>query len=251
MAYLTWAKLSSQPLAFCTGEATCGDVLSGPYASIPYLNIPIVALGFVAYGAVAASTNIPKESLQQWQRNFILFATTGMATFSGYLMLLLYFVLQKSCNFCYLSAILSCAMATSVWGGKLVKNQTQAFTIATSSIAITTLSSAFLFYVTSSLLVSEAVQASTAPAAQYLAMEEKEYDNRPPTVTKVSTPEAMKLAEKLRNVDAKMYGAYWCSHCFNQKQELGIQAKEYYTYIECDKKGYNSQNSMCRSKKVC
>ena len=51
-------------------------------------------------------------------------------------------------------------------------------------------------------------------------------------------------------MDAKMYGAYWCSHCFNQKQNLGLEAKSYFEYIECDKEGENSQNSLCKSKKV-
>jgi hypothetical protein len=47
-----------------------------------------------------------------------------------------------------------------------------------------------------------------------------------------------------------MYGAYWCSHCFNQKQNLGTEAKEYFEYIECDKEGVNSQFPLCKSKKV-
>ena len=49
-----------------------------------------------------------------------------------------------------------------------------------------------------------------------------------------------------------MYGAYWCSHCNNQKQELGyevVKEKQMFTYIECDKEGLDSQYSMCKGNK--
>ena len=47
-----------------------------------------------------------------------------------------------------------------------------------------------------------------------------------------------------------MYGAYWCSHCNNQKQVLGREAMKIIGYIECDKEGLNSQNDLCMDKKV-
>jgi hypothetical protein len=39
-----------------------------------------------------------------------------------------------------------------------------------------------------------------------------------PTVTHASPPGAVDLAKRLKNAGAKMYGAFWCSHCFEQKQ---------------------------------
>lgn len=78
-----------------------------------------------------------------------------------------------------------------------------------------------------------------------------------------------------------MYGAFWCSHCYGQKQvrlasfflvcsplaacklsagdarrrtcvqELGFEATDQYlTYVECDKKGANSKRDFCKEKKV-
>ena len=40
-----------------------------------------------------------------------------------------------------------------------------------------------------------------------------------------------------------MYGAYWCSHCYNQKQELGAEvvAAGMLAYVECDGEGFASQ----------
>ena len=37
-------------------------------------------------------------------------------------------------------------------------------------------------------------------------------------ITTESTPFAISLATHLRAVGAKMYGAFWCSHCQEQKQ---------------------------------
>ena len=49
-----------------------------------------------------------------------------------------------------------------------------------------------------------------------------------------------------------MYGAFWCSHCYDQKQALGKQvfAEKYVQYIECSKDGLNSQTKLCKSKEV-
>ena len=58
-------------------------------------------------------------------------------------------------------------------------------------------------------------------------------------------------------MDAKMYGAYWCSHCFDQKEVFGKQvfnkdesSKFNIEYVECAKDGSNSQTKLCKSKEV-
>lgn len=47
-----------------------------------------------------------------------------------------------------------------------------------------------------------------------------EIDLEPYTVeiTTESSPFALSLARHLRSIGAKMYGAFWCSHCVEQKQ---------------------------------
>ena len=37
-------------------------------------------------------------------------------------------------------------------------------------------------------------------------------------ITSQSSPMALSLAKHLRSIGAKMYGAFWCSHCNEQKQ---------------------------------
>ena len=45
----------------------------------------------------------------------------------------------------------------------------------------------------------------------------------PPAIKGVSTPQQIALAKHLKETGAKMYGAYWCSHCFGQKQAFGAE----------------------------
>lgn len=46
---------------------------------------------------------------------------------------------------------------------------------------------------------------------------------------------------------AKMYGAYWCSHCADQKQSFqdSWTILKDTVYIECDPKGENPQSELC------
>ena len=98
----------------------------------------------------------------------------------------------------------------------------------------------------------DAADASTAPAYQALmAMEKAEKaSNSAPKIKTTSTERTLALSQRIKALDGKMYGAYWCSHCNNQKKEFGVQAFSNIPYIECDKEGENSQNSLCKEKKV-
>ncbi len=52
---------------------------------------------------------------------------------------------------------------------------------------------------------------------------------------KPSTAEQLALAEHLRQQGAIFYGAYWCTHCFRQKNLFGQQAGDRLPYVECAK----------------
>jgi hypothetical protein len=47
-----------------------------------------------------------------------------------------------------------------------------------------------------------------------------------------------------------MYGAFWCGHCYDQKQAFGQEAYRKIAYVECAKDGLNSQTPLCREHKV-
>ena len=52
------------------------------------------------------------------------------------------------------------------------------------------------------------------------------------------------FARCLGDRGAKMYGAYWCPHCSDQKEMFG-SSFEYAPYIECGIKGSRSLNPVC------
>lgn len=266
--YLTLQRLTASPISsvLCSSGSeldSCNSVISGPFSVIPIVNFPLSGVAFIVYTSIAVLSLLSMQKSTEGQaagqdadNASILFLTTTMATFSAYLVFLLRYVLQTSCNYCYLSAGISFALATVAWSNSIVPNKTRALVVTVSSMAITTLTSAFLFYTTSALSLGiPLAQASTAPAAQFLeteaaASKQPKEAPGPPPVTDTSSPEALALAVRLEKLDAKMYGAYWCSHCFNQKQVLGLEAKSRFSYIECDKEGKNSQYDTCKSKKV-
>ena len=90
----------------------------------------------------------------------------------------------------------------------------------------------------------------------------------PPAITTDSSKRAIQIATKLKALDARMYGAYWCSHCYDQKEAFGKQVfssssssssssdapatEAAYTleYIECSKDGANAQAKLCKEKEI-
>jgi glutaredoxin len=50
-----------------------------------------------------------------------------------------------------------------------------------------------------------------------------------------STTEQLKLADDLKRIGAILYGAWWCSHCFHQKNLFGTEAGRRLPYVECEK----------------
>ena len=67
----------------------------------------------------------------------------------------------------------------------------------------------------------------------------------PPKIRSVSSSRALDLARQLKARGGRFYGAYWCSHCINQKETLGAEAMRLVPYIECDANGLNSRRSEC------
>ena len=57
-------------------------------------------------------------------------------------------------------------------------------------------------------------------------------------MTEESSGRAVELAKRLKAAGARMYGAFWCSHCFEQKQAFGKEAMADFPYVECYPDGY-------------
>jgi hypothetical protein len=68
-------------------------------------------------------------------------------------------------------------------------------------------------------------------------------------VTTVSGEAEIALARHLKAIGAKEYGAFWCPHCFDQKQLFGKEATELLkkegVYTECDPAGELANPKAC------
>eukprot|EP00585_Thalassiosira_rotula_P012428 CAMPEP_0196132312 /NCGR_PEP_ID=MMETSP0910-20130528/1993_1 /TAXON_ID=49265 /ORGANISM="Thalassiosira rotula, Strain GSO102" /LENGTH=457 /DNA_ID=CAMNT_0041391911 /DNA_START=26 /DNA_END=1399 /DNA_ORIENTATION=- len=210
----------------------------------------------------------------------LLGGTTLMASFSVYLVSLLLGVLHASCVFCFVSAGLSFSMAALSWGGGMLPNiaegvesssseeksqamefRKRGMAAGASSVGLATVAALGLFLGVSdgsdgnfdSLAASSIGASTTAPSGTLLASTgtAKSYaENVPPRITTKSSPAALALASDLNSLDARMFGAFWCSHCYDQKQALGKEAMQTVPYIECDREGYNNQRDVCKEREV-
>ena len=67
----------------------------------------------------------------------------------------------------------------------------------------------------------------------------------------MSTASSRALAAHLERVGARMYGAFWCSHCAEQKAAFGAGAA--LPYVECFPEGYRKGVQMapaCKAAKL-
>jgi uncharacterized membrane protein len=258
------------------------------YGLVVYLALsPLIALQVTTTAAPSDGTlqlQTRKQQQQQKQQQFdfddtqnriiLTSLTTIMSTFSVILMAILFGVLHQPCPYCIFSAACSIALAQMAWIGGCLPSPTSntqsslySMTLPT-SVLVGITAAVMLYFGTSptvsndnTFLASSAslgttitTTATTTTTTTTLASaattgQSKLYS--PPEITKSSSQRALKLAQSLQSLDAKMYGAYWCSHCYDQKQVFGKPAFDMYVeYVECSKDGMNSQTKLCKAKDV-
>ncbi|WCJ32743.1 NAD(P)H dehydrogenase (quinone)s [Euphorbia peplus] len=227
-AYLTYLKLTHSD-AFCPiGGGSCGDILNSDYAVV--FGVPLPAIGIVAYGLVAAlSLQLPRKNLpfgiDEANGRFLLLATTtSMAAASGYFLYILSTQLSgASCSYCLLSAVLSFSLffVTLKDFGLQEIQKVLGLQLCIASLVIVALGTSYSFSPPASL--SQAVV--ELPFVKY-------------EITTPSTPFTVSLARHLNSIGAKMYGAFWCSHCLEQKEIFGEEASKILNYVECFPDGY-------------
>ncbi len=59
-----------------------------------------------------------------------------------------------------------------------------------------------------------------------------------------ATPEEVEFAKCLSKNEATFFGAYWCSHCKDQKSEFKDAFNEI-NYVECSLPGGQGQTAVC------
>jgi len=124
------------------------------------------------------------------------------------------------------------------------------------SFATTTIAALALFFsvdqaaITAYQSGSDIMQANGLSVVANAADQKQQKDIPPPPITATSTERSLLLGEDLKSLDARIFGAYWCSHCYEQKQTLGKEAMRNVGYVECSKEGLNSASEMCKEKNI-
>ncbi|XP_030535813.1 thiol-disulfide oxidoreductase LTO1 isoform X2 [Rhodamnia argentea] len=235
-AYLTYLKLTNSD-AFCPiGGSSCGDVLNSDYASV--FGIPLPLIGMIAYGTVAAlgirltGKDFPFGLGESNGRLVLLGITTSMATASAYFLYLLSTKFSgASCSYCLLSALLSFSLflvTIKDFGFEEIQ-KTMGLQLCMVSLVVVTLSTAYS--------TTQSIPSSLA---------EMEIPFFTTEITTPSSTFAVSLARHLHSIGAKMYGAFWCSHCLEQKQMFGRDAAKILDYVECFPDGYKKGTKIAK-----
>jgi uncharacterized membrane protein len=226
-AYLTLSKLLAAPVA-CPLSGSCDTVLSSGYAEL--FGVPLSAFGLAAYSAAALTAFLGlREAVPRPTARLALLATsTVLASCSSYLLFILFTQFQgDSCVWCLTSAGLSLSILGTVLSSFSGR---EAQDVAAPSLGLATAVLAFLGFAFSG------VEGSSAGGFDLNFQE--------PTVTRASPPGAADLAKRLKGAGAQMYGAFWCSHCFDQKQAFGKDAMGDFPYVECYPDGFHQGSKL-------
>lgn len=242
MAYLTIVKLAGGTAACPTSG--CDRVLSSPYATV--FGLPLTLFGFLAYASMVVFAVAPivvnstkpnklRSNLENWTWLLLFAGATAMVVFSGYLMYLLAFKIQVVCIYCVASALFSASLFVLVLIGREWEDIGQLFFTGI-VVAMVVLVGTLGIYAS----VNNPVARNDSSIAGEAGL----------AITTTSEAAEIALAQHLKQVGAKMYGAYWCPHCHDQKQLFGREAFSQLNYIECDPKGKNPQPDLCKAANI-
>jgi len=240
-AYLTISKLT-RTAAVCPTSG-CERVLESPYATM--FGLPLSLFGLLAYLGMAVFALGPllisldknrqlRTSLEKTTWWLIFFGATAMTIFSGYLMYIMFsqfvskFGVAGICYYCLASAFFALSMLVLTLLGRDWDDIGQLlFTGAI--VAVVTL--------VGTLAIYSPINTANSPITAS--------GNTGIPVANTSGPAEIALAKHLKQVGAKMYGAYWCPHCHDQKELFGKEASTIYPYVECASDGVNPQTALC------
>jgi uncharacterized membrane protein len=249
-AYLTSVKLGHGSVA-CSSQS-CNEVLSSPYANI--FGFPLSLFGLLAYLAMVVMSVLPlvinaksnkklHNQAQDLTWTGLFLGGTAMMIFSGYLMYLLTFVIKAPCPYCIASA----AFATLIFILVLIGREwDQLGSLIMNGLIVSLLTLLATFSIYSSAGVSITPETPTSKNITSLATQGGATKPYGWTILSQSGESELALAAHLKKIGAKMYGAFWCPHCYEQKQLFGREAfKTIINYVECAEGGVDPQIDIC------
>ena len=256
--YLTVVKLTGGSAA-CSAEAAasgaagCNDVLSSAWGTV--FGQPLALFGFLAYISMFVFALAPlviktDESKKQRKRLedltwfFLLIGAIAMTVFSSYLMFVLFTEIKAVCPYCIASALFSLSMLVLTIVGRSWEDLGQIFFTAV-IVGMVTLVGTLAVYNGVGAQV-----ANTGDGDNPTITLNPSGQPKPPKgweVTTTSGEAEIQLARHLKEIGAKKYSAWWCPHCYQQKQLFGKEAASDLDIIECARQGVNPQPKLCES----
>lgn len=242
-AFLTFAEIFGKAADVCPTQG-CKEVLESPYAMV--FGIPLTLFGFIAYATVAILAFTPillqlknqkslRSKLEDKSWLLLLVMTTIMVVSSGYLMSIMAFTIEAFCPYCIVSAMLSLSLFILTLIGRDWDDLGQVLFICL-IVAVVSLIGVLGVYAN----VNSQIAGSNNNAVEVSG------ESGPP-ITTVSGPAEIALGRHLTETGAKMYTAYTCPHCHEQKQLLGKEAVNLINDIECNPKGKNARPELCQA----
>lgn len=260
-AYLTITKLTGGDPACsfdAAGGAGCGGVLNSPYASV--FGLPLSLFGCLAYLSMAGFALFPLGVSQEKNKNLkkqldnttwwlLLAGSIAMTVFSAYLMYVLATDIKTVCPYCIGSAVFSLSLLILTITGRDWEDLGQivftGFIVGLLTIVVTL---GIYSGVNSSIAQANGAAEEVVDADGLIAIPQPVGDPKPPkgwNINTTSGPAEVALAKHLTATGAKKYGAFWCPHCYEQKQLFGKEAFAEINYFECDPQGKNPQREAC------
>lgn len=254
-AYLTIVAFTGGktacPIDKTAGISSCDLVLQSSYAKI--FGLPLSLFGLLAYVAMIGFALAPflintetnkkqRTQLETITGKLLLIGGTAMAVFSGYLMYISFFKLNEACWYCLTSAICSITLFILAIIGREWEEVGQVFFTSIIVGLITIMGTLGIYASAGSPIASgktPITEATTSPVPPY-GWE----------ITTTSGPSEIELAKHLTAIGAKMYSAFWCPHCYEQKQLFGKEAYKQINSVECDPSGKNPQPEACVAAKI-
>lgn len=233
-SYLAFEKLTG-------GDVTCPlsgcqTALSSSYAEL--FGVPLSAYGAAAYGLTAAlawwgaGMAGDEELAAPYGRARVLFflAGSGLAGVSSYLLYVLAGPLGGAeCVYCLTSAAISFTLAAIGFSGLSPKETGRTAPAAVAIYVVTVLS-------LSVVLGGQAGKTN---------IKDLKLPYAAPVIEATSTQYSRDLAKHLKETGAKMYGAFWCSHCEDQKETFGAGAD--IPYVECFPNGWEKGTPLAQA----
>src|SRR5262245_35820130 len=218
-AYLSWTGWTGNSVKGCSVGSSCDIVLSSRWAKL--FGVPTAFWGMLAYLTLAATAFIRRADWH-WRISWMV-AFSGLL-YSAYLTTISMTVLGAACPYC----LTSLALMTSIF-------------------ALVTYQRPDVF---PEFSWSRWLMTTTPAAAVVIVLLHLNYTGILGEQPAAEDPATRALAIHVAQSGAKMYGAYWCPHCQEQKEIFGPSASRL-PYIECSPGGRSApQAQECRDAKI-